>query len=89
MGIGKKSRKLLLIPPASGLLLSSVIVGNTHGKLAEIDLRQGEWTRELSGRGKDREEGQDFPLRWCSGASMPSFRCQIARVQILVSPKAV
>lgn len=30
-------------PIASRLLLSSVIVGNTHGQLAEIDLRQGEW----------------------------------------------
>ncbi|XP_008571729.1 PREDICTED: WD repeat-containing protein 74 isoform X1 [Galeopterus variegatus] len=32
--------KFLLTPPASGLL-SSVIVGNTHGQLAEIDFRQG------------------------------------------------
>lgn len=59
MGLGKGSRRLLLIPLASGLILSSVIVGNTHGQLAEIDLRQGEWTRVHWGKGRSREKGQD------------------------------
>ena len=58
MRLGKDSRGPLLTPCASDLL-SSVIVGNTHGQLAEIDLRQGEWTREPCGRGRGGEEGQD------------------------------
>lgn len=62
----------------SGLLLSSVIVGNTHGQLAEIDLRQGEETREPCGGrgGRGGEEGQDSPLTRGGRAAEPSFRCQ-------------
>lgn len=58
MGLGEDSGRLLLTSPASGLLLSSVIVGNTHGQLAEIDLRQGEWTREPCGSGRGGRKGQ-------------------------------
>lgn len=58
--------------------LSSVIVGNTHGQLAEIDLRQGSGLGSLIG-GWGR-----IP----SGAVEPSFRHQFVWVQILVS-KAV
>lgn len=57
MGLGKGSGRLLLTPLASGLILSSVIVGNTHGQLAEIDLRQGEWTRVCWGERKEQGEG--------------------------------
>ena len=44
MGLGEDSGASADQPHVclSGLLLSSVIVGNTHGQLAEIDLRQGE-----------------------------------------------
>lgn len=45
----------------SGLLLSSVIVGNTHGQLAEIDLRQGEETREPCGGAEVGRKGR-IPL---------------------------
>lgn len=57
MGLGNGSRGLLLTPLASDLILSSVIVGNTHGQLAEIDLRQGEWTRVCWGERKEQREG--------------------------------
>lgn len=76
MGLRKDSRKLLLTPPASALLLSSVIVGNTHGQLAEIDLRQGEWTREPWGRGRGGRKGRIHSQR-VQWSGEPSFRCRL------------
>lgn len=42
----------VVLSPFFGILLSSVIVGNTHGQLAEIDFRQGEWTMGCLRRGQ-------------------------------------
>lgn len=86
MGLGEDSRRLLLTPPTSGLLLSSVIVGNTHGQLAEIDLRQGEWTREPCRRGRGGRKGKipSEGVQWHGGALIQVL---IAWVQILVHQK--
>jgi hypothetical protein len=47
----------VILIPLFGILLSSVIVGNTHGQLAEIDFRQGEWTMGCLRRGEGKEKG--------------------------------
>lgn len=46
----------VLLSPLFGILLSSVIVGNTHGQLAEIDFRQGEWIMGCLRRGEGKEK---------------------------------
>lgn len=48
----------VILSPLFGIPLSSVIVGNTHGQLAEIDFRQGEWTMGCLRRGEGKKESR-------------------------------